>query len=77
MGLRGQLAQGLLRMLQRVALGVNLSPAGGRLGVVVAVENLADRFYREQFQFAPSRGRSVTTWASSPATRSSASSISS
>jgi len=26
----------------------------------VAVENLADRFYREQFQFARARGRTVT-----------------
>jgi hypothetical protein len=24
------------------------------------VENLTDRYYREHFQFAPSRGRSVT-----------------
>ena len=35
--------------------------AGGqRLGVTLAVDNLTDRFYREQFQFAPARGRSVT-----------------
>ena len=46
--------------VQRVAAGLNFHPRTGRLGIVVAVENLADRFYREQFQFAPARGRSVT-----------------
>jgi hypothetical protein len=28
---------------------------------VFALENLTDKYYREQFQFAPSRGRSFTT----------------
>jgi outer membrane receptor protein involved in Fe transport len=28
--------------------------------IVVAVENLTNRFYREQFQFAPARGRTMT-----------------
>ena len=46
--------------VQRVAAGLNFRPRDGRLGLVVAVENLGDRFYREQFQFAPARGRSVT-----------------
>ncbi len=46
--------------VQRVAWGVNFRPAGGRLGLVFAVENLADRYYREQFQFAPARGRTFT-----------------
>jgi len=46
--------------VQRVAAGLNFHPRTGRLGIVVAVENLADRFYREQFQFAPARGRSFT-----------------
>ena len=46
--------------VQRVAGGLNFRPRDGKLGLVVAVENLADRFYREQFQFAPARGRSVT-----------------
>jgi outer membrane receptor protein involved in Fe transport len=46
--------------VQRVALGINLRPGSGKIGLVCAVENLGDRFYREQFQFAPARGRSVT-----------------
>jgi outer membrane receptor protein involved in Fe transport len=46
--------------VQRVAWGVNFRPRGGRLGLVFAVENLTDRFYREQFQFAPARGRTFT-----------------
>jgi outer membrane receptor protein involved in Fe transport len=46
--------------VQRVSGGVNFRPRGGRLGLVFAVENLADRYYREQFQFAPARGRSFT-----------------
>jgi len=31
-----------------------------QLGLTVAVDNLADRFYREQFQFAPARGRTFS-----------------
>ena len=59
------IAQDLLSLdgftLQRLAWGVNLGrSAASRLGLVFAVENLADTFYREQFQFAPSRGRSFT-----------------
>jgi outer membrane receptor protein involved in Fe transport len=58
------IAQDLLALqgfvVQRVAFGVNVRATSGRLGVVCAVENLTDRFYREQFQFAPSRGRSFT-----------------
>ncbi len=46
--------------VQRLAGGVNFRPRGGRLGLVFAVENLTDRYYREQFQFAPARGRSFT-----------------
>jgi len=46
--------------VQRLSWGVNFRPRGGRLGLVFAVENLADRYYREQFQFAPARGRSFT-----------------
>ena len=29
-------------------------------GLTVSVDNLTDKFYREQFQFAPARGRSVS-----------------
>jgi outer membrane receptor protein involved in Fe transport len=58
------IAQDLLALrgfvVQRVAFGVNVRASSGRLGVVCAIENLADRFYREQFQFAPARGRSFT-----------------
>jgi hemoglobin/transferrin/lactoferrin receptor protein len=46
--------------VQRVAWGVNFRPRAGRLGLVFAVENLTDQYYREQFQFAPARGRSFT-----------------
>jgi outer membrane receptor protein involved in Fe transport len=46
--------------IQRVAAGLNFRPRDGKLSLVVAVANLADRFYREQFQFAPARGRTVT-----------------
>ena len=31
-----------------------------RARLTLAIENLGDRFYREHFQFAPARGRSVT-----------------
>ena len=46
--------------MQRLAGGYNWRKGGQRLGVTVAVDNLTDTFYREQFQFAPARGRSVT-----------------
>jgi hypothetical protein len=46
--------------VQRVSWGVNFRPGGSRLGLVFAVENLTDQYFREQFQFAPARGRSFT-----------------
>jgi hemoglobin/transferrin/lactoferrin receptor protein len=46
--------------VQRVAVGFNIGPDARRLGIVAAVENLTDAYYREQFQFAPARGRSFT-----------------
>jgi outer membrane receptor protein involved in Fe transport len=46
--------------IQRIGWGVNLSRGRDRVGLVFAVENLANTFYREQFQFAPARGRSFT-----------------
>ena len=46
--------------VHRLSWGVNLRPSTGRVGLVFSVENLGDRFYREQFQFAPARGRSFT-----------------
>jgi outer membrane receptor protein involved in Fe transport len=58
------IAQDLLSLdgfgVQRLAGGVELRRTRGRAAVTFAVENLADRFYREHFQFAPARGRSFT-----------------
>jgi len=58
------IAQDLLSLdgfaVQRAGAGINLSSGRNRASVTVAIENLADRYYREHFQFAPSRGRSVT-----------------
>jgi outer membrane receptor protein involved in Fe transport len=47
-------------VVHRIAVGLNIGSDSNRLGLVAAVENLTDAFYREQFQFAPSRGRSFT-----------------
>ena len=46
--------------VQRLAWGVNIARGRDRLGVTFALENMADKYYREHFQFAPSRGRSFT-----------------
>jgi hemoglobin/transferrin/lactoferrin receptor protein len=46
--------------VQRLSWGVNFRPGAARVGLVFAVENLTDRYYREQFQFAPARGRTFT-----------------
>lgn len=46
--------------VHRLAWGVNLSRQRNRVGLTFAVENLGDKYYREQFQFAPARGRSFT-----------------
>ena len=58
------IAQDLLSLqgfaVQRLGWGVNLARGRDRVGLTFAVENLADEYYREQFQFAPARGRSVT-----------------
>jgi len=58
------IAQDLLALkgfsVQRVGLGINLGRGRDRASLVFAVENLTDSFYREQFQFAPARGRSFT-----------------
>jgi hypothetical protein len=43
-----------------VAAGYDWRSGQQRLGLTVAVDNLTDRFYREHFQFAPARGRSVS-----------------
>ncbi|HJU43837.1 MAG TPA: TonB-dependent receptor [Vicinamibacterales bacterium] len=58
------IAQDLLSLdgfaVQRLGWGVNVARGRERVAVTFAVENLADRFYREHFQFAPARGRSFT-----------------
>jgi outer membrane receptor protein involved in Fe transport len=58
------IAQDLLALegfaVHRLAWGVHFRREGLRLGLVFAIENVTDRFYREQFQFAPARGRSFT-----------------
>jgi outer membrane receptor protein involved in Fe transport len=46
--------------VHRFAVGYDWRKADQHLGLVVAVDNLTDKFYREQFQFAPARGRSVS-----------------
>ena len=59
------IAQDLLSLggftVQRVGWGVNLTTRRReRFGLTFAVENLANIYYREHFQFAPSRGRTFT-----------------
>lgn len=58
------IAQDLLALdgfaIQRIGGGVSLSRGRDRAALVFAVENLTDKFYREQFQFAPARGRTFT-----------------
>jgi outer membrane receptor protein involved in Fe transport len=46
--------------VHRLGAGVRLGAGLHRATLTVAIENLANRYYREQFQFAPARGRSFT-----------------
>jgi len=46
--------------LHRIAAGYDWRQGNQRVGFGVIVDNLTDAFYREQFQFAPARGRSVS-----------------
>lgn len=46
--------------IHRLALGYDWRNGGHRLGLTLSVDNLTDEFYREHFQFAPGRGRSVS-----------------
>jgi hemoglobin/transferrin/lactoferrin receptor protein len=59
-----RIAQDLLSLqgftVQRLGWGLNWSRGADRVGINFAIENLADTYYREHFQFAPSRGRSFT-----------------
>ena len=58
------IAQDLLSLqgltVHRIGGGVQLLPGANRVRLTFAVENLTNEFYREHFQFAPSRGRSFT-----------------
>ncbi len=46
--------------IHRIGVGYDWRKDGKTVGVTVNVENLGNTFYREQFQFAPARGRSIT-----------------
>jgi hemoglobin/transferrin/lactoferrin receptor protein len=58
------IAQDLLSLdgftIQRVGAGYTLSQGPRRARLTFAVENLTNKYFREQFQFAPARGRSMT-----------------
>jgi outer membrane receptor protein involved in Fe transport len=58
------IAQDLLALdgftVQRLGWGVNLLERRDRVTLNFAVENLANTYYREHFQFAPARGRTFT-----------------
>jgi outer membrane receptor protein involved in Fe transport len=58
------IAQDLLSLdgfvVHRIGAGLLLTRRSDRLRLTFAIENLTDTFYREHFQFAPARGRSVT-----------------
>ena len=58
------IAQDLLSLdgfaVHRLSAGLSLSRGREGLTLVVALENVGNRFYREQFQFAPARGRALT-----------------
>jgi outer membrane receptor protein involved in Fe transport len=65
------IAQDLLSLdgftVQRIGWGLNMTRGRDRLGLTFALENLADTYYREHFQFAPSRGRTFTVGVSAGA----------
>lgn len=46
--------------IHRVGIGYDWRKDRRTVGVTVNVENLGNKFYREHFQFAPARGRSLT-----------------
>jgi hemoglobin/transferrin/lactoferrin receptor protein len=58
------IAQDLLSLdgfaVHRAAAGFDWRRGGQHLGITLAIDNLTDAFYREHFQFAPARGRSVS-----------------
>jgi hemoglobin/transferrin/lactoferrin receptor protein len=57
------IAQDLLGLagftVHRASIGYDWERNGERLGLALVFDNLTDEFYREQFQFAPARGRTV------------------
>jgi outer membrane receptor protein involved in Fe transport len=59
-----RIAQDLLSLdgftVQRLGWGIALTRRRDQLSLNFAVENLANEYYREHFQFAPARGRSFT-----------------
>ena len=59
-----RIAQDLLSLdgftVQRLGWGVALTRSREQLSLNFAIENLANKYYREHFQFAPARGRSFT-----------------
>jgi outer membrane receptor protein involved in Fe transport len=59
-----RIAQDLLSLdgftVQRLGCGMALTRGRDQLSLILAVENLGNNYYREHFQFAPSRGRSFT-----------------
>jgi len=46
--------------VHRIGAGYDWQRDRTTVGLTVNVENLTNTFYREQFQFAPARGRSLT-----------------
>ena len=46
--------------IHRVAFGYDWHKGNDRVGLTVSLDNLTDVYYREQFQFAPARGRSIS-----------------
>lgn len=46
--------------IHRLGVGYDWRKDRNSLGLTVNVENLGNTFYREQFQFAPARGRTIT-----------------
>ena len=59
-----RIAQDLLSLdgftVQRLGWGVALTRSREQLSLNFAIETLANKYYREHFQFAPARGRSFT-----------------
>ena len=57
------IAQDLLSLdgfaVHRLGAGVAVTPAGHRAKLTLTIDNLTDEYYREHFQFAPARGRSI------------------